>query len=105
MKKGSKKPVIKTKPKETKESDDNYYTKEEIRLLDKFKAETDDKFEDEEIYELMLKYKNDEEAILNDLKEQLKERKRGEEFDWQTIGKSKILFNYIYFNYRGKTKN
>ena len=92
MKKGSKKPVIKTKPKETKEADNNYYTKEEIKLLDKFHEKTENKFEDEEIYELMLKYKNDEDAILNELKEQLKERKRGEEFDWQTIGKSKLFF-------------
>ena len=105
MKKGSKKPVIKTKPKEAKKTDNNYYTEEEIKLLDKFHAQTEKKFEDDEIYELMLKYKNDEEAILSDLKEQLKERKRGEEFNWQTIGKSKILFNYLYFNYRGKTKN
>ena len=92
MKKGSKKPVIKTKPKETKEADNNYYTKEEIKLLDKFHEKTENKFEDEEIYELMLKYKNDDDAILNELKEQLKERKRGEEFDWQTIGKSKLFF-------------
>ena len=96
MKKGSKKPVIKTKPKETKKTDNNYYTEEEIKLLDKFHAQTEKKFEDDEIYELMLKYKNDEEAILNDLKEQLKERKRGEEYEWQTIGKSKIIFNYIF---------
>ena len=84
--------MIKTKPKETKEADNNYYTKEEIKLLDKFHEKTENKFEDEEIYELMLKYKNDEDAILNELKEQLKERKRGEEFDWQTIGKSKLFF-------------
>jgi hypothetical protein len=45
----------------------------------------------------MLKYKDDDEAILNELKEQLKERKRGEQFDWQAVGKSKtnILINYL----------
>ena len=97
MKKGNKKPVIKTKRNESKQTkeEDNYYTPEECRQLDKFHDQTDHKFMDDEIYELMQKYKNDEEAILNELKEQLKERKRGEEFDWQTVGKSKIIF-YLY---------
>ena len=40
----------------------------------------------------MQKYKNDDEAILNDLKEQLKERNRGIEYEWNEIGKG----NYIY---------
>ena len=37
----------------------------------------------------MLKYKDDDEAILNELKEELKQRKRGNEFEWNEIGKSK----------------
>ena len=86
--------------KEKKESSDDFYTDEEIKKLDEFHEQTEHKFEDEEIYELMLKYKNDDEAILNDLKEQLKERKRGEQFDWQPVGKSKAnnLINNYYFN-------
>jgi hypothetical protein len=36
----------------------------------------------------MEKYKQDDEAILNELKEQLKERERGAEYDWQEVGKS-----------------
>ena len=59
-----------------------------MNILD-FNAKIYYKFEDDEIYELMLKYKGDDEAILNDLKEQLKQRKRGEQFDWQAIGKGK----------------
>ena len=76
-----------TKPKE-QESNDNFFTKEEIERLDKFHAETGNRFTDDEVYELMEKYKNDDEAILNELKEQLKERERGKEYDWQEIGKS-----------------
>jgi DNA-binding transcriptional MerR regulator len=91
MKKGTKKktqakPTKPTKPKE--EADDNVYTKEEIERLDAFHNQTDNKFEDEEIYELMEKYKQDDEAILNELKELLKERERGAEYDWQEVGKS-----------------
>lgn len=71
-----------------KQAVDDYYTKEEIKRLDKFHDETEHKFEDDEIYELMLKYKDDDDAILNELKEQLKERKKGEEYQWQSIGKS-----------------
>ena len=95
MKKGkkTKKPAAqKTKPKETKENTGpsiEYYTEEEIKKLDEFHGQTEHKFLDEEIYELMQKYKNDDEAILNELKEQLKERKRGEQFDWKPVGKSK----------------
>jgi len=103
MKKGkkSKKAVPKSKLDEAtikKEPSNEFYTDEEIKKLDEFHEQTEHKFEDDEIYELMLKYKGDDEAILNDLKEQLKQRKRGEQFDWQAIGKGKknILINYLY---------
>jgi hypothetical protein len=78
-----------------KQATDEFYSKEEIKRLDKFHSETENKFDDDEIYELMLKYKDDDEAILNELKEQLKERKRGGDFEWQSIGKS----NCKYFNF------
>ena len=74
-----------TKPKEKK--NDQYYTKEEEQQLDKYQEATGNKFDDDEIYDLMIKYKNDEDAILKDLKEQLKERNRGEEFEWKEVGK------------------
>ena len=78
-----------TKPKET----DEYYTKEEVKRLDKFQALTENKFDDTEIYDLMIKYKNDDDAILKELKEQLNEKMRGEG-EWQDIGKR----NYIFYN-------
>ena len=86
MKKGAKSKKTTTKTKE-KEKTEEYYTKEEEKRLDKFQEETEHKFEDDEIYELMIKYKDDDDAILNDLKEQLKERNRGEDYEWKEVGK------------------
>ena len=89
MKKGkSNKPKIKAKPSETKKTPDDEYTKEEIKRLDYFHDQTEKRFDDDEVYELMLKYNDDDEAILNELNERLKEKKRGAEFDWQPVGKS-----------------
>ena len=89
----SKKSQTKEKPKENpkekkEESNEEFYTPEEIERLDKFHEETEHFFEDDEIYDLMEKYKNDDDAILNELKEQLKQRKRGTEFEWNEVGKS-----------------
>ena len=86
--------------KKTKEKQDNveYFTREEVERIDKFQAETGKKFDDDEIYELMLKYKDDDDAILNDLKEQLKERNRGEEYEWKEIGKGNYIF-YLIFDF------
>ena len=94
MKKGKKKTQTKTKPKEEEkkekepEPESNEYTKEEIKRLDEFHAQTENKFDDDEIYELMLKYKDNDEEILRELQEQLKERKRGDEYEWREVGKS-----------------
>ena len=55
----TKKAPAKTKP---KESNDEYYTKEEEERLDKFHEETSHKFTDDEIYALLVKYKNDDEG-------------------------------------------
>ena len=86
MKKGTtKSKKTTTKPKETNE--DEFYTREEEEQLDKYQEATGYKFDDDEIYDLMKKYKNDENAILKDLKEQLKERNRGGEFEWKEVGK------------------
>ena len=92
MNKTTKSKKTTTKPKETKETDE-YYTKEEVKRLDKFQALTENKFDDTEIYDLMIKYKNDDDAILKELKEQLNEKTRGEG-EWQDIGKR----NYIFYN-------
>lgn len=89
MKKQSKnkKAQEKPKPKEP-EPENEYYTKEEIKKLDSLHEQTEHKFTDDEIYELMLKHKNNDEEILKELQEQLKERKRGEEYEWREVGKS-----------------
>ena len=89
MKKQSKnkKAQEKPKPKEP-EPENEYYTKEEIKKLDSLHEQTEHKFTDDEIYELMLKHKNNDEEILKELQEHLKERKRGEEYEWREVGKS-----------------
>ena len=84
MNKTSKTKKTTAKPKETKDTDE-FYTKEEVKRLDKFQSLTENKFDDAEIYELMLKYKNDDDAILKELKDRLNEM-RGEG-EWQDIGK------------------
>ena len=38
-------------------------------------------FDDDEVYELMQKYKNNDEAVINELNE------RGETHEWEDIGK------------------
>ena len=70
------------------ESEDSYYTPEEIVLLDKFHDFSGHKFDDDDIYEVMLKFKNNEELIKNELKEMLKVFKKGDEYTWTEIGKS-----------------
>ena len=92
MKKTTKSKKTTAKPKE-KEDSNEYFTKEEIERLDKFHDATEHKFDDSEVYELMEKYKNDDEAILNELKEQLKERKRGDSFEWKDVGKNGKVAN------------
>ena len=89
MNKGYQSKKIHIKHNEKKMEDDIFFTKEEIRRLDKFHSETKGKFSDDEVYELMLKYKNDDVLILNELNMRLKEIKKGFEFEWQEIGKSK----------------
>ena len=65
-----------------------YYTDEEIKLLDLFQDFSENKFSDDEIYKLMLKYHNNEEEIKHELKEMMKDLKRGEEYSWTEISKS-----------------
>ena len=81
-------PVRKTEKKTEPKSNVEYYTKEEIERLDSFHQETNNKFNDEEIYELMQKYGKDDDTIKKELQEQLKERERGDEYNWQEVGKS-----------------
>ena len=78
------------KDKKSKEVDEeeDFYTPEEIELLDKFHDFTSHRFEDDEIYDIMLKFNNNEELIKNELNEMLKVLKRGDEYNWTEIGKS-----------------
>ena len=89
MKKGTKSKKVNQNLKEKKEDNksDQFYTNEEIKLLDFFHDKTEKKFEDEEVYDLMEKYKNDKELILQELNNLLKERKRGNDYEWQEVGK------------------
>ena len=90
MKKSTKSKKTTTK---TQEKKDDYYTKEEEERLDYFHEQTRHKFQDEEVYDLMVKYKNNDEAILNELNEQL-ESKKGEG-EWVDVGKGNYIFYYI----------
>ena len=78
------------KDKKSKEVDEEeeFYTPEEIELLDKFHDFTSHRFEDDEIYDIMLKFNNNEELIKNELNEMLKVLRRGDEYNWTEIGKS-----------------
>ena len=84
MKKSTKAKKTTTRTQEKKD-DDEYFTQEEEKRLDKFHEQTDNKFNDDEIYPIMCKYKDDDEAILNELKEMLKEKKG--EGEWHDVGK------------------
>ena len=90
MKKSTKSKKTTTK---TQEKKDDYYTPEEEERLDYFHEQTGHKFQDEEVYALMVKYKNNDEAILNELNEQL-ESKKGEG-EWVDVGKGNYIFYYI----------
>jgi hypothetical protein len=96
MSKNTKPKKTTTKPKA--KNDDDYYTPEEEKRLDWFHEQTEKKFTDDEVYPLMKKYGDNDEAILNELKEELKERKRGD-FEWKDVGKSNYIFyNIIFYN-------
>ena len=77
----------KTWKKNKGKNDMEYYTKEEIKRLDKIHEKTGNKFDDDEVYQLMQKYKNDDDAIIKELQE------RREIYQWEYIGKS----NYNFF--------
>jgi hypothetical protein len=87
----------KDKKVQPEEEEYDYFTPEEIALLDKFHEFSEKKFSDDEIYEVMLKFNNDEELIKNELKEMLKILSKGDEFNWTEIGKSKKIFFYINY--------
>ena len=90
---------LKEKPNQKKEQnleeETEYYTKEELDLIDHFHELTGKKFEDDEIYDLMVRFKNDEDMITNELKEMLKVLSKGDEYNWTEIGKGEYIFLLI----------
>ena len=77
------------------------YTKEELEALDYYKKFSGNLFDDDEIYQLMVKFDNNENKIKEELKELLKIASKGEEYQWHEVRKSKlILFNFYYILYR-----
>ena len=74
--------------KDSLDEDVEVYTREEIELLDKMHEFSNNKFVDDEIYEVMIKFHNDEEMIKNELKQMMKDFSKGDEYNWTEIGKS-----------------
>ena len=74
-------------------SDDSVevYTDEEIKLLDHYHEYSNNLFDDDELYDIIIKYKYDDEKIKNELSDMLRGVKRGDEYKWHEYGKSKLL--------------
>ena len=71
-----------------------YYTDKEIEALDKYQDFTEHYFDDDELYDIIIKYKYDDEKIKNELSDMLRGVKRGDEYKWHEYGKSKSIFSY-----------
>ena len=82
----------KEKKEQIPEEDFDYYTPEEIELLDKYHLFSGNKFVDEEIYDIIMKCNKDEKMIKEELKQRLKEFERGDEYNWTEIGESEYIF-------------
>jgi hypothetical protein len=82
----------KEKKEQIPEEDFDYYTPEEIKLLDKYHLFSGNKFVDEEIYDIIMKCNKDEKMIKEELKQRLKEFERGDEYNWTEIGESEYIF-------------
>ena len=94
QKENEKKNEQKNKKKEPESESEEYFTQEEIRMLDKFHKISQNQFSDDEIYDIMLRFNNNEHLIENEIKEMLKDMNRGDEYNWTKIGKSNSI---IYF--------
>ena len=67
-----------------------YYTKDEIDLIDRCKKITGQNLEDEEIYEIILKHKFNEPQIIDEIVGIAdKLRKKGEDYEWNIVQKIK----------------
>lgn len=99
----------KSKPNQpTKAKDDSVeeYTTKELEFIDKYHAISDNNFEDEDLYDLIIKYNYDNEKIMKDLNQMMRDIKLGDEFKWHEQGKSKYsrLINHISIEKKLKDK-
>lgn len=74
-----------------KEEEVEEYTPKEIEALDYYQEFTHKLFEDDDLYEVIIKYNYNDTLIKNELQEMMKFRSKGDEYSWQTVGKSKHL--------------
>jgi hypothetical protein len=74
------------------DSDTEEYTQEEIKKLDYYQDYSNHLLDDDEIYDLMCKYKDDDEKIKEELDELIKIANKGEEYQWHEVCKSKNIF-------------
>ncbi|MCQ2816212.1 MAG: hypothetical protein MJ252_02990 [archaeon] len=89
------------------------YTQKEVELLDKYQSFSNHNFDDSEIYDLILRYGNDDIKIKEELERMIKDLGRGEEFQWhEAKGKNKPRKNKektneekTYKNKKNKTKD
>lgn len=58
------------------------YTEKEIELLDKYKEFSGYRFEDDEIYQIMQRFKNNDDQIKEELKCMIKDLSKGDEYQW-----------------------
>lgn len=65
------------------------FTDEELALLDKYHAFTDNKFDDDEIYDVIVSCNFGDTKILSKLTEMKRDLRKGEDYEWHEIGKSK----------------
>lgn len=72
------------------------YTDEEIVLLDKYHNYTNNKLDDEEIYYIIVNCNFDDNKITIKLAEMMKDLKRGHDYEWHEIIKSKELIAYFF---------
>ena len=78
------------------------YTKEELEALDYYQKYSGKIFDDDEIYQLMVRFENNETKIKEELDEMKKIASKGEEYQWNEVGKSKLIYLILFNFFRKK---
>ena len=73
----------------SKDSDIEYFTPEEIEYLDKYQEFSEGYLDDNELYEIIIKHKYNDAKIKEELKSMIREK--GEDYKWHEAGKSKHI--------------